>query len=409
MAVSAGGLGHSTFRITGEILIMETSHLVVYTCSAIIAVQLATTAAILATYGRNLGVRGWAGPIAFGLFAFVYSAGAFVWTSAYYLLPQLAYLQIIAAFLVPPAFFAFAAFISISPAVALRFWPIHLIPAAIAAIIFWGPFAPPDADTARELQAMLPVVWIVLAAQSAVYIALSSWVLVRDIRRLGDIFSYRGSDAENRLKRLIVVFSIVCGLWISDLAADLAFTLSLFDKGILGAIRVFGLTVMCTMTVAPTPLIPRPPYDTDAKEIDAETLEPARYRRSSLAADAASRIAAKVDAVMREEKLHQNSFLTLKDLSEASGVSQHKLAQTLNVHLGKSFFDYVNEWRVAEVQAALEAGSEATFLTLATEAGFNSKSTFNSAFKKFTGKTPSEFRKSVQNASPVGAKASAPN
>ena len=71
------------------------------------------------------------------------------------------------------------------------------------------------------------------------------------------------------------------------------------------------------------------------------------------------------------------------------------LTQALNEVLQTKFNDYVNAFRITEVQALLlrPEKSKHNLLTLAFEAGFNSKSSFNTAFKKHTGLTPTQFRK----------------
>jgi AraC-like DNA-binding protein len=71
------------------------------------------------------------------------------------------------------------------------------------------------------------------------------------------------------------------------------------------------------------------------------------------------------------------------------------LSQVLNLHLRKSFFVLVNSYRAEELMAALAdpAQRDRGVLDLALEAGFNSKSTVNSFFKRYTGMTPSGFRR----------------
>ncbi|MBL4544564.1 MAG: helix-turn-helix transcriptional regulator [Oceanicaulis sp.] len=71
------------------------------------------------------------------------------------------------------------------------------------------------------------------------------------------------------------------------------------------------------------------------------------------------------------------------------------MSQTLNGHLGTTFFDYVARWRVQAAQPLLLA-QEASVLTIALEVGFNSRSTFYKAFKRETGLTPKDYQK--QNA-----------
>ncbi|PXX27028.1 helix-turn-helix domain-containing protein, partial [Thalassospira sp. 11-3] len=79
-------------------------------------------------------------------------------------------------------------------------------------------------------------------------------------------------------------------------------------------------------------------------------------------------------------------------LANAVGVTPNQLSYVLNQHLGKSFFDFVNEVRTNEASRLLIEEPDRTILDIAISVGFNSKSTFNLAFKKITGKTPSVYR-----------------
>ena len=74
--------------------------------------------------------------------------------------------------------------------------------------------------------------------------------------------------------------------------------------------------------------------------------------------------------------------------------SPHRLSEVLNAQLGASFHDFVNGYRVREIQERLAGpdGARYTYLALALNAGFASKSTFNAVFKKQTGLTPSAYR-----------------
>ncbi|MCZ6899895.1 MAG: helix-turn-helix domain-containing protein, partial [Bacteroidetes bacterium] len=75
-------------------------------------------------------------------------------------------------------------------------------------------------------------------------------------------------------------------------------------------------------------------------------------------------------------------------------IPSHHLSQVINDRIGLNFFDFVNSYRIKEATRLLSDSqkSEYTIIELAYESGFNSKSTFNSAFKRFAGSTPTEFR-----------------
>ena len=122
-----------------------------------------------------------------------------------------------------------------------------------------------------------------------------------------------------------------------------------------------------------------------------------RYERSGLSDVEARRLKASLLAIMDAERPWQDSELTLADLAERMGSTPHKLSEVLNSEVGQTFYDFVNGYRVREVQRRIKAGDARALkmLALAMDAGFASKSTFNQAFKKHTSQTPSDFRQAV--------------
>lgn len=127
----------------------------------------------------------------------------------------------------------------------------------------------------------------------------------------------------------------------------------------------------------------------------AEVAETEKYARSGMTAAAETLIGQRLAQRMQTRRDHLESDLTLAELAGRIGTSPQLLSQYLNHRLGLSFFDYVNGLRVAEVQTLLAdpARAKTPVLDLAFEAGFNSKSTFNAAFRRVCGMTPSEWRR----------------
>ncbi|TBW26561.1 AraC family transcriptional regulator [Gramella sp. KN1008] len=99
--------------------------------------------------------------------------------------------------------------------------------------------------------------------------------------------------------------------------------------------------------------------------------------------------------VVEEKKLYQNSDLKLADLAQEINISTHILSQYLNDNLGKSFSLYINEFRIEEAKRLLHSKHNYTIEAIGYESGFNTKSTFFSAFKKITGLTPSGYKNKV--------------
>ena len=101
---------------------------------------------------------------------------------------------------------------------------------------------------------------------------------------------------------------------------------------------------------------------------------------------------------MEKEKLYKNPDLTLPVLAKKLKLSANTLSYVLNGYCGQSFYNFVNSYRLEEVASMMRDPKfdDKSVLELLLEAGFKSKSTFNPIFKKWTGKTPSEYRKEIQ-------------
>jgi AraC-like DNA-binding protein len=95
---------------------------------------------------------------------------------------------------------------------------------------------------------------------------------------------------------------------------------------------------------------------------------------------------------IEKEHSYRNNTLSLPTLADAIGISPHHLSEVLNQHAGQNFNHFINAYRVKEVCDQLNSTSTASVLDIALQAGFSSKSTFNTIFKKFMGITPTQYR-----------------
>ncbi len=159
------------------------------------------------------------------------------------------------------------------------------------------------------------------------------------------------------------------------------------------AIGYMGLRQPEVCELASSDLVPADP------EADSEA-EPPRYERSGLSDWEVASLKKKLLAAMETDRLWRDSELTLADLASRLSTTPHKVSEVLNGHLGQTFYDFVNAYRVRAVQdrLAAEGGRAPKLLVLALEAGFASKSTFNDVFKKHTGQTPSAYRSASRQA-----------
>ncbi len=106
-------------------------------------------------------------------------------------------------------------------------------------------------------------------------------------------------------------------------------------------------------------------------------------------------LVSKLEVLMKKEKAFKDPELTLATLSQKLDTKPYILTKTLNEIIFKSFTDYVNEFRVNELETLVQepSNNKYTLLSLAFDAGFNSKSSFNRAVKKHLGVAPSEIKR----------------
>ncbi len=136
---------------------------------------------------------------------------------------------------------------------------------------------------------------------------------------------------------------------------------------------------------------------TSPPPIEGDTGNSAKYAKSGLSSEDLKKFIREMEGLMDHKKLYLNPELSLAEVSEELLIPKHHLTQALNTELGKNFYAYINELRVKKFMDMVvdPRYKSYTFLAIAFECGFNSKSTFNSVFKRITSFTPSEYLHSL--------------
>ncbi|WNC67716.1 helix-turn-helix transcriptional regulator [Thalassotalea nanhaiensis] len=114
-------------------------------------------------------------------------------------------------------------------------------------------------------------------------------------------------------------------------------------------------------------------------------------RTALLSSERMQLIASKLEQTMIEDKLFLQDNLSLNKLSESISETENHISETLSQFLHTKFFQFVNGFRVEEAKKALQ-DRDKLITSIAYDVGFNSKSTFNTAFKKIVGYSPSAYR-----------------
>ncbi len=122
---------------------------------------------------------------------------------------------------------------------------------------------------------------------------------------------------------------------------------------------------------------------------------PEKYSSKKIDSGEVDKLTVKLNKLMNEEKIYKNANLKLKELSKELEVTPHKLSQLLNDNMGKSFAQYINQFKIEEAKKLLRENKSFTLEAIGYESGFSSKSSFYATFKKMVGKTPSEYKTSI--------------
>ncbi len=120
---------------------------------------------------------------------------------------------------------------------------------------------------------------------------------------------------------------------------------------------------------------------------------PEKYASKKIEDSAAESLLKKLKEMVHDKKLYKNPDIKLSDIAKELDISPHQLSQLLNDNLKKSFALFINEYRIEEAQRLLKENHQFTLEAIGFEAGFSSKATFYSTFKKLVGQTPAEFKK----------------
>lgn len=286
------------------------------------------------------------------------------------------------------------------PFVAVLAWglPVFLLPAGEKVALF-------RAIQGGQLPIQSRVTGPLMLISGVTYTAATLLALHRHQRVVAENYSTLDRVNLTWLQGLTIAYGII---WLTAVGLEIAgsagwtipfgtdFLIALGITLVIYGIGFWGLRQpeIFRFTTAEHAIVDRSATDV-AAGVPTSSVPTPRYERSGLAPREAEELKARLVALMEREHPYRQPELTLGDLAERLGTSPHRLSEVLNGQLALSFYDFVNGYRVREVQARLVGpdGARYTYLTLALEAGFASKSTFNAAFKKLTGMTPSDYRR----------------
>lgn len=192
------------------------------------------------------------------------------------------------------------------------------------------------------------------------------------------------------VKTMRLLIFIVCTNWLVGLLRALYCLTLGADNGI--SIVFCALEVGVTAAVVFALMRGTTTFSIEDRALAQEITVPAKYARSALDVSARSRIRRKLTEAMGTRRLHRDSSVTLRVLCESLKENPHYVSQVINQDLATNFYDLIKKHRIEDAMRALVTEPEKSVLEIALDVGFNSKSTFNAAFRQHAGMTPREFR-----------------
>ena len=123
-----------------------------------------------------------------------------------------------------------------------------------------------------------------------------------------------------------------------------------------------------------------------------------KYEKSGLTQEQAIEIKEKIKCAFEDDKIYKDNHVGLNALSQHIDRDRYKVSQVINEYLTQNFYSLLNHYRIREAKDLLASDSKISVKSVMYEVGFNSKTSFYSAFKKETGLSPNDFRDLVRYA-----------
>ncbi len=232
----------------------------------------------------------------------------------------------------------------------------------------------------------------ILHIQIWIYLAASFVILFRYRRNLKNTYS---AIEKINLTWLLFILMAFMLMWFADLSHFLLSINHLLTAGT-SRLLVF-ISLLINFIFANAAVY----YGLNYPQLLILEKEPVRNYKTGLSEEECRIRAKELQQFMVEKKPYLEPSLTIADLSEQIDIHQKYLSQIINSQFNQNFYDFINFYRIGEAKSMMDDRKKqhATVLEILYEAGFNSKSAFNSAFKKNTGITPTEYKRGIPSGS----------
>lgn len=244
-----------------------------------------------------------------------------------------------------------------------------------------------DEPSPKDAFDQLYALEILLLVSTIVYLLISFRKVLAFDKRALNLFSNMESANLSWLRNLLLIFSALLLVHLIDTVFDY------FQLDLRWSEHIMKVGFPVLIYLISYKALNQPEIFDELKPENKDVTTP--YKNSSLKDKVAKEHIERLMSFMVDEKPYLDSNLTIEDLAKSLDISRHHLTEVINKHMKKNFYEFVNSFRLEDVKRLLvdPSKSHITIVGIAFEAGFSSKTTFNTLFRKETGLTPSAYRK----------------
>jgi AraC-like DNA-binding protein len=254
---------------------------------------------------------------------------------------------------------------------------LHAIPFLLAILARYVIVAIIPDDTTPARMILLQLLNVPLFTGAVIYHVLSIRITVRYTIATKE---YLSTDRQSYAAWIMTLVILSCSIWGIALVMAVTRQFSITILSVLYAVVVY---------VVSTKIVLQPELFMQEQKM-LQTL-----KKNPVTPDITEEMVNTLRTYMKQSAGYRNPAVTIADVSSATGIPVYTISKILNNHLGLSFYQFINEYRVQEAKKLLSNPENNTrsVLDIGFSAGFNSKSAFNDVFRRSTGMTPSEFKK----------------
>ena len=310
------------------------------------------------------------------------------WTRLHVRFPHLASSYVWLTFLVGPFIYFYFKAEKHTSSKFSKIW-VHLLPAALVLVLQSSFFILQTGDKISvilgnspypNLLGMNQKLWNTFVNFSTIFhLSFYSWLSLRVMRPL---------IKTNTFQRKFYLW-----LWALFLAYTLAYIFYVVMVSVPFYDRVLDYCIAIVMVISVYLLgylAYKKPIILEQEQMSAAFQKP-KYQNSALTNRAAQSLKNRLLEIMDQQKPYLESELRLPGLATLLDIPHHHLSQLINQEMGKSFTQFVNQYRIADAKKLLLETNQ-NVIEIAYQVGFNNKTSFYKAFKADTGKSPSQFR-----------------